>query len=385
MSAIQTLKSVFNGGELSPMLDARVDSEKYASGCRELTNFIPSVYGGIKKRPGTELLGFTKNDGPARLHSFKRSTDTNYILEFGNQYVRFWKGGEVPKRVSLVSDPGIPAWIGAASAAPPWDYIPYMVGQSVTHVGLVYVCIQGHYFGEHTEPGVGAEWTDFWAVWDLVGEPSSPWVTTGGNYSVGAKVTHLDRLFRCISSHAPSSLTQPGVGTQWTSRWAELPRYVVGQLVKNGGSYYQCVKQHFPGATFAGNAAYWLPLAESDEIGLTPYQVTTPYSAEEVFDLQFTQLNDVLFIAHPNHPPKRLTRRGETDWLLEDVPFQYAPALDVNEDRTSVQVQFDEVPAFILPWAINTYYDIGDRVTGPTTASGRFFVCKANHDSGSAT
>ena len=46
----------FNGGEYSPKIDARADTEKHAGGCRILENMIPSILGGAEKRPGTELI-----------------------------------------------------------------------------------------------------------------------------------------------------------------------------------------------------------------------------------------------------------------------------------------------------------------------------------------
>ncbi len=45
-----------NGGEYSPKIDARGDTEKYTSGCRRLENMIPSIFGGTEKRPGTEFI-----------------------------------------------------------------------------------------------------------------------------------------------------------------------------------------------------------------------------------------------------------------------------------------------------------------------------------------
>ena len=45
-----------NGGEMSPLLDARSDLEKYSAGCRRLENFIPRPYGNIERRPGLEFM-----------------------------------------------------------------------------------------------------------------------------------------------------------------------------------------------------------------------------------------------------------------------------------------------------------------------------------------
>ncbi len=45
-----------NGGEFTPLIDARSDVEKYRSGCRKLENFIPRIYGAIERRPGTKFI-----------------------------------------------------------------------------------------------------------------------------------------------------------------------------------------------------------------------------------------------------------------------------------------------------------------------------------------
>ncbi len=52
-----------NGGEYSPKIDARSDTEKYVSGCRRLENMIPLIFGGAEKRPGTELIAISNEDG----------------------------------------------------------------------------------------------------------------------------------------------------------------------------------------------------------------------------------------------------------------------------------------------------------------------------------
>ena len=46
----------FNGGEYSPKIDARSDTEKYTGGCRTLSNMIPLIFGGAERRPGTEFI-----------------------------------------------------------------------------------------------------------------------------------------------------------------------------------------------------------------------------------------------------------------------------------------------------------------------------------------
>jgi len=84
----------FNSGELSPRLDARTDLDKYDSGLRELENFVIMPYGGVNRRPGLEYKGEAKEaDLKCRLFEFNFSTTTNFILEVGDLYMRFWSNG----------------------------------------------------------------------------------------------------------------------------------------------------------------------------------------------------------------------------------------------------------------------------------------------------
>lgn len=77
----------FNGGELSPLLDGRVDYPKYASGAKEMTNWIPTVYGPITKRPGT---GFVYSlPSRAVFHPFEFNETQAYILMFMENKIMF--------------------------------------------------------------------------------------------------------------------------------------------------------------------------------------------------------------------------------------------------------------------------------------------------------
>ena len=53
----------------------------------------------------------------------------------------------------------------------------------------------------------------------------------------------------------------------------------------------------------------------------TPVEITTTYTEAELFELQFAQSADTLYIAHPSHPPATLTRSSHTAWTLANVAF----------------------------------------------------------------
>lgn len=54
-------RNSFNAGEISSRMDARVDEAKYGFSCRILENFIPGIYGGAFRRPGTIYTGTARN------------------------------------------------------------------------------------------------------------------------------------------------------------------------------------------------------------------------------------------------------------------------------------------------------------------------------------
>ena len=93
------IQASFNSGEISPLLAGRVDVQKYASSCRALQNFIPLVQGPACKRGGLRYIGAAKYaNKPCVLIPFRRSAEENYVLEFGDKYIRFWRDrGQVLK------------------------------------------------------------------------------------------------------------------------------------------------------------------------------------------------------------------------------------------------------------------------------------------------
>lgn len=80
----------FTGGELSPKLEGRVDLTQYANGVKELKNFICLPQGGAKSRGGFHFVAETKDSGEARLIPFVFSELQNYMIEFGDRYLRFF-------------------------------------------------------------------------------------------------------------------------------------------------------------------------------------------------------------------------------------------------------------------------------------------------------
>lgn len=91
MPRARPITTSFNGGELSPLLDGRVDQDKYFTGCKTLINFIPTVQGPARRRGGTRHIGLVKTSAERTwLADFVFSAGQAYVLEFGDEYLRFW-------------------------------------------------------------------------------------------------------------------------------------------------------------------------------------------------------------------------------------------------------------------------------------------------------
>ena len=55
-----------------------------------------------------------------------------------------------------------------------------------------------------------------------------------------------------------------------------------------------------------------------------PYEVATPYSADDLFSLHYVQSADVLTIVHPAYAPRELRRYSVVDWRLVEINFKGA-------------------------------------------------------------
>lgn len=237
----------FSSGEFSPLLEGRVDISKYYNAAKTIENFIVTPYGGIESTPGNKFAAEIQlSSKKSRLAPFQFSTIQAYVLEFGDQYIRFFKD-----QGSIID--GDKVITGATQADP-------VVVTSVAH-----------------------------------------------GYSNGDEII--------ISG-------------------------VVGMTELNGKRFL-----------VANQAANTFELTDKDGndidgTGFTAYvsggvcnkivEISTPYLEAELFELQFAQSADTLYISHNNHATRKLTRTSHTAWTLTVVDFQNGPYLPSNITTTTI-------------------------------------------------
>jgi len=77
------------------------------------------------------------------------------------------------------------------------------------------------------------------------------------------------------------------------------------------------------------------------ESGGSPVEVATTYSVTDIFEINFVQSADVVFLAHKDHKPAKLTRTTATSFTLTDMDFVDGPYLDENITSTTLYASSD--------------------------------------------
>lgn len=91
MGKAAPIQATFNGGELSPLMDGRVDYEKYQTGCSVMENFVATIQGPARKRGGTHYVDSVLNAAfRSWLARFEFSFDQAFVLEFNDNDLGFF-------------------------------------------------------------------------------------------------------------------------------------------------------------------------------------------------------------------------------------------------------------------------------------------------------
>ncbi len=123
-------QSSFAGGLYSKNLWARDDLKRYSIGAKDMTNFYPYPYGGFTRRPGTRFVWECKNTTATRLVAFKGDAWRQYVLEFGNNYIRVYRNGGI-----VLNSDGTPVEIQTPYSG---DEITYL--KMVQAADRMYIC-----------------------------------------------------------------------------------------------------------------------------------------------------------------------------------------------------------------------------------------------------
>jgi len=94
MAKVSAAKQNFTAGELTQRLFGRTDLGRYDNGATTVENFLVQPHGGLSRRPGTRFIAEVKtSSAKTRLIRFQFNVEQVYVIEMGNNYMRFYKDG----------------------------------------------------------------------------------------------------------------------------------------------------------------------------------------------------------------------------------------------------------------------------------------------------
>ena len=241
MARVHPFQTNFTAGELTPKLAGQVDFKKYNNGVEVLENMTVFPQGGATRRYGTKFVAEVKDSSKiTRLIPFEFNIEQSYILEFGDQYIRFFKdNGQITNATKNITN--------------------------ITQANPAVVTVASHGY---------TNGTDVWI-----------------NSVVG--MTELNgRRFR-IANVTTNTFELSGVDS-------------------TGYTAY----------TSGGTVA-------------SVYEIASPFTESMLYDIQFTQSADVMYIVQETLEPRKLSRTGHTSWTLSTVEFINGPYLDDNDTSTT--------------------------------------------------
>lgn len=371
--SIHVHRNSFSGGEISPLMDARVDAEKYRSSCRVMRNFFPRVYGGAFRRPGTIHLGEARG-----IAAWTEQTQEHAAnLLFGGDSAAPGVNDDAGDDFSVGS-----LWVrdvrtvyratSVTSSSATWT----LVSQQTD----LYTAFRKPEASDDNTQGwaVGSiQWNRFtgraWrcsaattgaAVWDEIsvrigqGADAPATGTHNGShgYANGSLFIRRQRtLYRCTSptagaatwatvsgTHTLDSTRAPlgadddaegfAVGSYWiesrsrrawkletldTSGKIRLVPFTVSAderyMLELGSGYCRVWRADGTLLPDAFNSPFTEPLT-----------LRTPYAEAELMDVQMTQLGGIAYFAHPSHPPQRLARSFDPSFGEDAVKFVWS-------------------------------------------------------------
>jgi len=105
MARVHPFQTNFTAGELTPKLAGQVDFKKYSNGVETLENMTVFPQGGVSRRNGSRFVCEVKDSTAiTRLISFEFNITQAYVLEFGNNYIRFLKdNGQITEAAKTIT------------------------------------------------------------------------------------------------------------------------------------------------------------------------------------------------------------------------------------------------------------------------------------------
>ena len=137
-------------------------------------------------------------------------------------------------------------------------------------------------------------------------------------YSGGGLVLEANKTITAITKANPAVVT---IASHGYSNGDEIYINSVAGMIEVNARYFIVANKttHTFQLTGVNSSAY--TTYASAGTGGRVYEIATPYLHTQLSELKFRQSNDVIYIGHTAHVPKKLARLGATNWTLSTVTF----------------------------------------------------------------
>ena len=278
----------------------------------------------------------------------------------------------------------------------------YKVGDIIKQSGTVYICVEGHtsatiYYPDPFDPAhpliinptdptgvIGffnndVDLNQYWTVHLTSKNWRVNW-TPNTYYTLNDVVRAGGRTYRCNRSHTSASSFEGGlesnilswdivnIADDWKGNWQKDTKYIVNDIVKDGGIVYRCVAAHHSALSDSAGLAADLDLGDSTltkwEIlhESTQYRDTWVSSTPVVFEGLVTNVATIYKV-------NDVVKYGSYVWKCNTF---HVAGLVFDQTKFDIFCPGEE---FDADWSPTTFYQVGDIVF----YGGDVFVSKAGH------
>jgi len=305
-------QGAWNAGELSPRVYGRSDQAKYAAGAKRMENVLLHPAGGFQKRSGTRFVA--------------------------TAYTSTAKSLLIPFRFSNDDAYALEFSSGPASG----------VGTIRFYRNGAQVLATARNFDGRVSP-------------------------TGGIILAADTITIVGHYF--ATGQGPFRLTNGG--TLPTPLDTVTDYYIIkvdADTIKLATSYANAVAGTAVNLTVVGTIGpHTIGAAVA---GMPAAQVNHTYTDSELYEMEYAESGDVLYLVQKSHPPADLSRHDHAEWTLANHTFDEGPFLGINTTATTIAWPVTGTGAsntFTASASLFVANDVGRQIRIQTQASGKTF------------
>ncbi|MBA4259156.1 MAG: hypothetical protein C0446_08325 [Chitinophaga sp.] len=282
------VQSSFSSGELSPLLQGRTTLAQYKNGASNIENMVVMPYGGLTKRPGTKYIQEVKTSANTTIIlPFITGAEQSYVLEFGNQYIRFYRNGGILLSTAAITNGTF------ASDLSGWTDDDTGTGASTFNSGTMRLNGGGAGIAARTQ--------------------AVSYVGTS-QYTLSFTVATNTCTYRIGTTAGGTEITS-GTGSVGSNNITFTP--------STAGTIYIQFRNANNNNSDIDNVSLDTPI----------YQLDSPYTSSQIEQIKYQGSKDVMYLCHPSVRTRKLRRFGASQWDIVAVDFVDGPYYDKSDSR----------------------------------------------------